>query len=149
MLNWKSSRTFYSDVEYDIRLIKTPEERQEFIKKIYDSFLRGADKKGANKHGVVYTPIEIVDFIIHSINHVLKTSFNTSFADPNTSIKVLDPFTGAGTFIARLLEAGIIPHDKLYENYKHNIYANELILLAYYVASVNIEATYQSLMRGP
>ena len=141
-------KTFYSDVEYDIRLIKTPEERQEFIKKIYDSFLRGADKKGANKHGVVYTPIEIVDFIIHSINHVLKTSFNTSFADPNTSIKVLDPFTGAGTFIARLLEAGIIPHDKLYENYKHNIYANELILLAYYVASVNIEATYQSLMRG-
>ena len=61
---------------------------------------------------------------------------------------MLDPFTGAGTFIARLLESGIIPHDRLYETYKHNIYANELILLAYYVASVNIESTYQSLMRG-
>ena len=141
-------KTFYSDVEYDIRLIKTPEERQEFIKKIYDSFLRGADKKGATRHGVVYTPIAFVDFIIHSIDHVLKTEFNTSFADPSASIRILDPFTGAGTFIARLLESGIIPHDKLYENYKRNIYANELILLAYYVASVNIEATYQSLMRG-
>ena len=141
-------KTFYSDVEYDIRLIKTPEERQEFIKKIYDSFLRGADKKSASKHGVVYTPVEIVDFIIHSIEHVLKTEFSTSLADPGASIKIFDPFTGAGTFIARLLESGIIPHDKLYDYYKHHIYANELILLAYYVASVNIEATYQSLMRG-
>ena len=141
-------KEFYAEVEYDIRLIKTPEERQEFIKKIYDSFLRGADRESATKHGVVYTPIEIVDFIIHSIDHVLKTEFNTSFADPNASIKILDPFTGAGTFIARLLESGIIPHDKLYENYKRNIYANELMLIAYYVASVNIEATYQSLMHS-
>ena len=137
-------KEFYAAVEYDIRLIKTPKMRQELIKKIYESFLRGADKKSADKHGVVYTPIEMVDFIIHSIDYVLNTEFDTSFAD--ASIKVLDPFTGAGTFIARLLESGMIPHDKLYENYKRNIHANELMLLAYYVASVNIETTYQSLI---
>ena len=139
---------FYEEVEKDMKFIKTPEERQEFIKTIYDSFLRGADKKSATKHGVVYTPVELIDFIIRSIDYVLKTEFKTSFADPDSSIKVLDPFAGAGTFIARLLESGIIPHDRLYETYKQSIYANELILLAYYVASVNIESTYQSLMRG-
>ena len=141
-------KEFYLDVEYDIRLIKTSKERQEFIKTIYDSFLRGADKKSATKNGVVYTPITLIDFIIHSIDHVLKTEFKTSFGDKNSHIKVLDPFTGAGTFITRLLESGIIPQDKLYETYKHDIYANELILLAYYVASVNIESTYQSLRHG-
>ena len=139
---------FYKEVEKDMEFIKTPEERQEFIKTIYDSFLRGADKKNATKHGVVYTPVELIDFVIHSIDHVLKTEFDTSFADPNSSISVLDPFTGAGTFVARLLESGIIPHDRLYRTYKNSIYANEIMLLAYYVASVNIESTYQSMMRG-
>ena len=139
---------FYKDVEKDIEVIDTPQAKQEFIKTIYDSFLRGADKKSATRLGVVYTPIEIVDFIIHSVNHVLKTEFDTSFADPHSSIKVLEPFVGAGTFLARLLESGIIPHDRLYENYKKNIYANEIMLLAYYVASVNVESTYQSLMQG-
>ena len=136
---------FYKDVSRELDGIKTRIARQNFIKKIYGNFLESADKKAADKHGIVYTPVEVVDFIIHSVEHLLKKHFGVSLND--RTVKVLDPFAGAGTFLTRLLESGLVD-DNIYEKYKNDMFAGELMLLAYYVATVNIETTYSSLRRG-
>ena len=136
---------FYEDIEQEIGGIETREARQNFIKKIYGNFLGSADKKGAKKHGVVYTPVEIVDFIIRSIDMLLKENFNLGLND--RTVKIIDPFAGAGTFLARLLESGLIT-DNMYEKYQHDLFADELVLLAYYIATINIETTYSSLRKG-
>ncbi len=90
--------------------------------------------------GIVYTPLEVVDFIIHSIEDVLKAEFGKSMADEN--VHIIDPFTGTGTFVTRLLQSGLIPKEKLPHKYRTELHANELVLLAYYIAAINIEATY-------
>ena len=136
---------FYKDVDEELKNIKSRRSRQEFIKKIYGNFFESADKKGTEKHGIVYTPVEIIDFIINSVQYILEKEFNTEFND--RSVKVMDPFTGTGTFLTRLLESGFI-QENMYEKYKHDLIANEMILLAYYIATVNIETTYQSLRKG-
>ena len=136
---------FYDDIRRELSGIETREARQSFIKKIYGNFLESADKKGAEKHGIVYTPVEVIDFIIHSVDVLLKKHFNLSLN--NRRVKVLDPFVGTGTFLTRLLESGLITGN-LYEKYRHDLLANELILLAYYIATVNIETTYSSLRKG-
>ena len=136
---------FYDDVRRELKGITTREARQGFIKKIYGNFFESADKKGAERHGVVYTPVEIIDFIIHSVEHLLKKNFGVCLND--RPVKIIDPFAGTGTFLTRLLESGLIT-DNLYEKYKKDLFADELILLAYYVATVNIETTYSSLRRG-
>ena len=133
---------FYADAQRELKGITTREARQKFIKKIYGNFFKSAYKKGSKKHGIVYTPVEVIDFIIQSTEVVLNEEFGLGFS--SRSVSVLDPFTGTGTFITRLLESGLIA-DNLYEKYQKNIHANEIMLLAYYVASVNIETTYQSL----
>ena len=133
---------FYDDVKKEVSGIDTPTARQEFIKKIYGNFFESADKKGTEQHGIVYTPIEVIDFIINSVQHVLKTEFGTEFND--REVKILEPFAGTGTFIVRLLESGYITTN-MDKKYKKDIYANELILLAYYIATVNIETTYSNL----
>lgn len=138
----KDLEEFYIDVERNAAQIKTKEARQNFIKKIYANFFESADKKGTEKHGIVYTPIEIIDFIINSTQYILKTQFDTDFND--RSVKVLEPFAGTGTFLVRLLESGYITNN-LYQKYKNDIFANEIILLAYYIASVNIETAYANL----
>ena len=142
----KSMEAYYQVIKYDIERFEAPEEKQEFIRIIYDSFFRGADKKASEKHGIVHTPVEIVDFIIKSVHHVLKTEFEKSFND--RCVKMLDPFTGTGIFISQLLESGLISHDKLYTKYKKDIYANELMLPAYYVTAANIETTYRKIGRN-
>ena len=136
---------FYADVDREVDGIDTRKARQNFIKKIYGNFFESADKKGAERHGVVYTPIEVVDFIIHSVEHLLQKHFGVSVND--RAVKILDPFAGTGTFLTRLLESGLI-EDNLYEKYNKDLFADELILLAYYVATINIETTYSSLRRG-
>ena len=136
---------FYKDVDEELKNIKSRSARQAFIKKIYGNFFESADKKGTEKHGIVYTPVEVIDFIINSVQYILKNEFNTEFND--RSVKVMDPFTGTGTFLTRLLESGFI-QENMYEKYKHDLIANEMILLAYYIATVNIETTYSSLRRG-
>ena len=136
---------FYKDVKRETKEIDTPKTRQNFIKKIYGNFFESADKKGSKQHGVVYTPVEVIDFIIHSTQHILQKEFSTGFND--RSVKVLDPFTGTGTFLVRLLESGYITTN-LYEKYKHDMYANELILLAYYIATVNIETAYSAIRKS-
>lgn len=94
--------------------------------------------------GIVYTPTEVVDFILHSVENVLNNEFNASLADKG--VHILDPFTGTGTFITRLLQSGLIPQDKLTDKYKHEIHANEIVLLAYYIACINIEAVYHAMI---
>ena len=136
---------FYEDVERELEEITTREARQNFIKKIYENFFKSIAKKETEQHGIVYTPVEIIDFILNSVQDILRDEFGTEFAD--RQVKILDPFTGTGTFIGRLLESGMLG-ENIYEKYKHDLYANELILLAYYVATVNIETTYSSLRRG-
>ncbi|MDE0091497.1 MAG: DEAD/DEAH box helicase family protein [Thaumarchaeota archaeon] len=142
----RSLEKYYLKIKHDIEQFREPEAKQEFIRIIYDSFFRGADRKAADKHGIVYTPTEIVDFIINSVQHVLKTEFGKSFDD--RCVKVHDPFTGTGIFISRLLESGMISGGQMHAKYKNDIYASEIMLPAYYVAMANISSSYQKMKNG-
>ncbi|NAR47378.1 N-6 DNA methylase [Acinetobacter haemolyticus] len=137
--------SFYESVRMRAEGINTAEGKQSIILTLYDSFFKNAFPRMTEKLGIVYTPIEVVDFIIHSVNDVLKSEFGKTFADDN--VHVLDPFTGTGTFINRLLQSGLIPTDRLTYKYKNEIHANEIVLLAYYIASINIETVYHDQMK--
>ena len=113
---------------------------------LYDKFFRNAFPKMTERLGIVYTPVEVVDFILHSVNHLLQTEFGQTVGSPG--VHILDPFTGTGTFITRLLQSGLIKPEELAHKYKHEIHANEIVLLAYYIAAINIEAVYHSIMGG-
>ena len=116
--------------------------RQKVLLELYENFFVTALKKEADRLGIVYTPIEVVDFILQSANEVLQDEFGRSLSDEG--VHVLDPFTGTGTFLARLLQSEdlIQPHD-LERKYRKELHANELVLLAYYIAAVNIEETFR------
>ena len=131
---------FYDSVKLRAQGIDSAEGKQKIIVELYDKFFRNAFPRMTERLGIVYTPVEVVDFIIHSVNDVLQQEFGKSFADEG--VHVLDPFTGTGTFISRLLQSGLIPPKKLAYKYKNEIHANELVLLAYYIAAINIEAVY-------
>lgn len=137
---------FYESVEKTVEGVTSSEGRQEIIRKLFEKFFQYALPQSAEKFGIVYTPIEIVDFIINSVTDVLKNEFNESIINPG--IKVLDPFTGTGTFIVRLLdkfkELGI-SDDDLDSKYQNDIWCNEIMLLAYYIALINIEDTFGTL----
>ncbi len=135
-------KRFYDSVKLRASGIDSAEGKQKIIVELYDKFFRNAFPRMTERLGIVYTPVEVVDFIIHSVNDVLQQEFGKSFADEG--VHVLDPFTGTGTFISRLLQSGLIPPKKLTYKYKNEIHANELVLLAYYIAAINIEAVYHS-----
>lgn len=136
---------FYHSVKIEVQNVKTRAARQKFITTIYGNFFKSTSQKDADKHGIVFTPLEAVDFIIHSIEHILKTQFKTSFNE--RGVKVLEPFAGTGIFLTRLLDSGLIS-DNIYLKYRNDLFANEIMLLAYYISVVNIETTYSSLRRG-
>jgi predicted helicase len=96
--------------------------------------------------GIVYTPVEVVDFIIHSVEHILKTEFGQSLG--SDGVHIIDPFTGTGTFITRLLQSGLISKEQLQKKFQGQIHANEIVLLAYYIAAINIEAVYHGIVGG-
>ena len=131
---------FYESVRKRASDIDNAEGKQRIIIELYDKFFKTAFPKMAERLGIVYTPVEIVDFIIHSVDHVLKKEFGRSVSDEN--IHILDPFTGTGTFITRLLQSGLISKKDLQRKYQHEIHANEIVLLAYYIAAVNIENAF-------
>ena len=135
----------YADIKLVAESITDNESRQEFIRNIYETFYQKFDPKRADRDGIVYTPIEIVDFILHSVSHVLKSEFGTDFSDD--SVKVLDPFTGTGTFLARLLGSGLLG-DNIESKYKNDMFANELLLLAFYIATANMESTYHNIVES-
>jgi len=128
---------FYEAVKNEIKNFRNRDNKQDYIKKIYGNFMLGFDKKKSEAHGIVYTPDEVIDFIIRSIEYVLRNEFKTGFNKNN--VKIFDPFTGTGAFITRLLESGIIAPHKIKTKLENDIWANEISLLAYYVASINIE----------
>lgn len=133
---------FYDSVKLRASGIDSAEGKQKIIVELYDKFFRNAFPRMTERLGIVYTPVEVVDFILHSVNDILKQEFGKSIADEG--VHVLDPFTGTGTFITRLLQSGLIPSNRLTYKYKNEIHANELVLLAYYIAAINIEAVYHS-----
>ncbi|MBZ7951834.1 DEAD/DEAH box helicase [Campylobacter sp. RM9939] len=137
----KSLKALYKSVEESAKLAKSQKSKQELIKNLYDTFFRSAFKKQAEKLGIVYTPMQVVDFILHSVNELLKRHFNTDFNDEN--VKIFDPFTGTGSFITRLLskENDLIKDENFKEKYKNGIFAQDIILLAYYIALINITQT--------
>ncbi|MTI38336.1 DEAD/DEAH box helicase family protein, partial [Fulvivirga lutimaris] len=131
---------FYESVRKRAEGIDNAEGKQRIIIELYDKFFKTAFPKMVEQLGIVYTPVEVVDFIIHSVNDVLKKEFGRSISDEN--IHVLDPFTGTGTFITRLIQSGLIDKKDLARKYKSELHANEIVLLAYYIAAVNIENAF-------
>jgi len=142
----ESLSKFYASVERRAAGIVTANGRQELIYKLYDSFFKGAFPVLTQRLGIVYTPVEVVDFIIHSVNDVLKAQFGQTLG--SKGVHILDPFTGTGTFITRLLQSGLIAPDELAHKYREEIHANEIVLLAYYIAAINIETVYHELAQG-
>ncbi len=113
---------------------------------LYDKFFRNAFPRMTERLGIVYTPVEVVDFIIHSVDDVLKTEFGQTLGQQGRPHH--RPFTGTGTFITRLLQSGLIKPEELAHKYQHEIHANEIVLLAYYIAAINIEAVYHGIVGG-
>jgi len=135
---------FYESVRMRAADIDNAAGKQRIIIELYDKFFKTAFPKMVEKLGIVYTPVELVDFIIHSVNDVLKQEFDRTLSDEN--IHILDPFTGTGTFITRLLQSGLIDRKDLERKYQQEIHANEIVLLAYYIAAVNIENAYHDML---
>jgi predicted helicase len=142
----ESLAKFYASVERRAADVKTAHGRQSLITELYDKFFKNAFPVLTQRLGIVYTPVEVVDFIIHSVNDVLKVQFGQTLG--SKGVHILDPFTGTGTFITRLLQSGLIAPDELEHKYKHEIHANEIVLLAYYIAAINIETVYHEMAYG-
>lgn len=136
-------KKFYDSVRTNVGKIDNLEGKQTIIKNLYEKFFKGAFPLTVDQLGIVYTPVECVDFIIHSVNDILKKEFDTSLTEEN--VHILDPFVGTGTFITRLLQSGLIRPEDMERKYLNEIHCNELVLLAYYIADVNIESVFHSL----
>lgn len=139
-------QAFYDSVKIRAEGIDNAAGKQKIVVELYDKFFRNAFPKMTERLGIVYTPVEVVDFIIHSVNHLLETEFGQTLG--SKGVHILDPFTGTGTFVTRLLQSGLIAPEELPYKYKHEIHANEIVLLAYYIAAINIEAVYHSIVGG-
>ena len=139
-------RGFYDSVRKRASGVNSSEGRQEVLSDLYEQFFKKALKKEAERLGIAYTPIELVDFVLHSVNDVLQEEFGKSISDED--VHVLDPFTGTGTFIVQLLQSGLIQPDDLERKYREELHANEILLLAYYIAAVNIEEAFRGQRGG-
>ena len=139
----KAMEEFYKSVAERAEGIDNAEGKQRVIYELYDKFFRTAFPKMSEQLGIVYTPVECVDFIINSVEDVLEKEFGQSLSDKD--VHVIDPFTGTGTFMTRLLQSGHIKPKDLKRKYTQELHANEIVLLAYYIASVNIESVYHDL----
>ncbi|MFA4718050.1 DEAD/DEAH box helicase [Helicobacter pylori] len=140
----KDLKNLYESVKTEATHAKSPKSQQELIKNLYNTFFKVAFKKQSEKLGIVYTPIEVVDFILRATNGILKKHFNTDFNDKN--ITIFDPFTGTGSFIARLLskENALISDEALKEKFQKNLFAFDIVLLSYYIALINITQAAQN-----
>lgn len=136
---------FYKSVKERCEGIDNAAGKQKVIVELYDKFFKKALAKTVEKLGIVYTPVEVVDFINQSVADVLKKEFKRSISDEN--IHIIDPFTGTGTFITRLIQSGLIEKKDLERKYKRELHANEIVLLAYYIASINIENAFHDVAK--
>jgi predicted helicase len=133
---------FYINVRERISLAKSDKSKQDIVRNLYDTFFHNAFPRMAQRLGIVYTPIPVVDFILNSVDVALRNHFGQSLSSKD--VQLLDPFTGTGTFLVRLLQSGLIDNDSLPYKYAHELHANEIVLLAYYIATINIETAYHS-----
>ena len=137
---------FYNSVRRRVQGASSTEARQAIVVELYDKFFRKAFPRVTERLGIVYTPVEIVDFILRSVQDVLAEEFGSALGEPG--VHVLDPFTGTGTFIARMMQSGLLTPEQIIRKYAGDgktpeLHANEIVLLAYYIASVNIETAFQ------
>ncbi|MBA9080552.1 putative helicase [Micrococcus aloeverae] len=139
-----SLEDFYRGVRVRAEGIETAEGKQKIITELYERFFKLAFPRTAESLGIVYTPVQVVDFILRAVDEALRENFGASISDEG--VHVLDPFTGTGTFIVRLLQSGLIRPEDLLRKYTQELHANELLLMAYYIAAINIEATFHGLM---
>ena len=136
----KDLDAFYRAMVERIEAVHTLAGKQEIMRTLYDRFFSQAFPRMSERLGIVFTPVEVVDFIIRSADDAMRTAFGQSLGDPGVAI--IEPFAGTGTFVARLLQLGVIPPEALERKYKNEIFANEFVLLSYYIASINIEQVY-------
>ncbi|MER8089518.1 type ISP restriction/modification enzyme [Streptomyces sp. NPDC094048] len=142
----KTLEGFYQSVKVRAEGIDNHEGRQRVIVELYDKFFKTALPKTADALGIVYTPVEVVDFIIRSTEQALTKHLGRSLSDEG--VQIIDPFVGTGTFPVRLLQSGLIKSTDLLRKYTRELHANEIVLLAYYIAAVNIEAAFHDLAGG-
>ncbi|MFR9534942.1 MAG: type ISP restriction/modification enzyme [Rikenellaceae bacterium] len=135
---------FYESVRERAAGIDNQEGKQKVIVELYDKFFKNAFPKMADKLGIVYTPVEVVDFMIKSVHSLLKNEFGFKKGIGERNVRILDPFTGTGTFMVRLIQSGLMDKRTLAYKYAHEFYASEIVLLAYYIACVNIEEAFHS-----
>ena len=138
--------SFYKSVRLRAEGISDPAAKQEIVKDLYETFFRTAFKDMADRLGIVYTPVQIVDFILNSADNALRKHFGKGITDEG--VHVLDPFTGTGTFIVRLIQSGLIKPEDLERKFRYELHANEIVLLAYYVAAINIEEAFHGQQGG-
>ena len=129
---------FYVAIEQAATLCRDFSQKQHFLNTFYEKFFQGFSEDVADTHGIVYTPQPIVDFMVKSVSHILETEFNRSLSD--TGVHIIDPFVGTGNFIVRLMQD--IQGAALEEKYRHELHCNEVMLLPYYIASLNIEQEF-------
>jgi predicted helicase len=134
---------YYAAIQSTAAVIESHSEKQGFLKGLYENFYKVYNPMAADRLGVVYTPGEIVRFMIRSADWLCETHFGKNLIDPG--VEILDPATGTGTFIVELLEHFRGNHEKLRHKYKEELHANEVAILPYYVANLNIEATYAAI----
>ena len=129
---------FYTAIEDAATYCKDFSEKQHFLNTVYEKFFQEYSEDTADTHGIVYTPQPIVDFMVNSVEYLLKTEFNRSLSD--TGVHIIDPFVGTGNFIVRLMQD--IQKIALEEKYRHELHCNEVLLLPYYIANLNIEQEF-------
>ena len=137
---------FYESVRLRARGLDNAQARQSVLMELYQKFFATALKKDADRLGIVYTPVEVVDFILHSADHALRSEFGRSLSDDG--VHVLDPFTGTGIFLVRLLQSALIRDEDLHRKYRDELHANELVLLAYYIAAIHVEEAFRGRTGG-
>ena len=135
---------FYQSVKERVALAKSDKSKQDIIRALYDTFFQNAFSEVAKRLGVVYTPVEVVDFIVHSADAALRKHFDKTLA--SEGVQILDPFAGTGTFPVRLIQSGLIPPEKLLAKYRNELHVNEVVLLAYYIANINIETAFHAVI---
>ena len=129
---------FYVAIEQAATLCRDFSQKQHFLNTFYEKFFQGFSEDVADTHGIVYTPQPIVDFMVNSVAHILETEFGRSLSD--NGVHIIDPFVGTGNFIVRLMRD--IRGAALEEKYRHALHCNEVMLLPYYIASLNIEQAF-------
>lgn len=146
----KELQPFYDSVRLRAEGIDNAQAKQKIIITLYDKFFSTGFKPTTERLGIVFTPVEVVDFIVKSVDVVLRKHFGKTLASEN--VHILDPFTGTGTFITRtlhylksLMDSGEITFDDILRKYTQELHANEIVLLSYYIAAINIEAVFDEI----